>query len=57
MAEWSRVQVPLWRLAGFVLGRSELKSSPTLVKKPTGCLHPVGVFNPVMLYLNLFLCI
>ena len=21
-------------------------------KKPTGCLLPVGVFNPVMLYLN-----
>ena len=28
---WSWVQVPLWRLAGFVLGRPELKSSATLV--------------------------
>ena len=59
MAEWSRVQVPLWRLAGFVLGRPELKSSPTLVKSQlVAFLLPVGVFNPVMLYLNyLFLCI
>ena len=27
----SRVRVPLWRLAGFVLGRPEFKSSATLV--------------------------
>ena len=28
---WSQVRVPLWPLAGFVLGRPELKSSATLV--------------------------
>ena len=28
---WSWVRVPLWRLAGSVLGRPELKSSATLV--------------------------
>ena len=43
---WSRVRVPLWPLAGFALGRPEFKFSAT------GCLLPVGVFNPVMLYLN-----
>ena len=43
----SWVQVPLWPLAGFVLGRPEFKSSAT-----TGCLLPDGVLNPRMLYLN-----
>ena len=28
---WSRVRVPLWPLARFVLGRPELKFSATLV--------------------------
>ena len=40
-------------LAGFVLGRPKLKSLATLVNT-TGCLLPVWVFNPVMLYLNYF---
>ena len=43
MAEWSRVQVALWRLAGFVLGRSELKSSPTLVKSQLVASCQLGV--------------
>ena len=60
MVEWlarlamrrSRVRVPLWPLAGFLLGCLEFKSSVTLGPRPTGCLLTVGVFNPVMLYLN-----
>ena len=43
----SWVRVPLWPLASFVLGRPEFKSSAT-----TGCLLPVGVLNPRMLYLD-----
>ena len=43
----SWVRVPLWPLAGFVLGRPEFKSSAT-----TGWLLPVGVLNPRMLYLD-----
>ena len=45
-----RVRVPLWPLAGFVLGRPEFKSSAILVNSQLhGCLLPLGVFNPVML--------
>ena len=43
----SRVRVALWPLAGFVLCRPEFKSSATLVNR-----LPVGVLNPVMLYLS-----
>ena len=67
VAEWSarrtrnpvsRVRVPLWRLAGFALGRPEFKSHGHACKWPTGCLLPVRSFNPVMLYLiYLFLSI
>ena len=45
----SRVRVPLWPLAGFVLGRPEFKFSATLVNSQL-----VANFNPVMLYLNYF---
>ena len=45
-----RVRVPLWPLAGFVLGRPEFKFSATLVNSQLVAL--VGVFNPVMLHLN-----
>ena len=41
----SRVRVVLWPLAGFVLCRPEFKTSATPVL-------PVGVLNPVMLYLS-----
>ena len=53
--QWSRVRVPLCPLAGFVLGLPEFKSLATLVKQPAGCLLPVEVLNPVMLYLNNYL--
>ena len=43
----SRVRVPLWPLAGFVLGRPEFKFSATLVNSQL-----VANFNLVMLYLN-----
>ena len=61
MAEWSacvlamwlsQFRVLLWPLAGFVLCHPEFKSSVTLVNT---VLLPVGVFNPVMLYLNNFI--
>ena len=49
----SWVRVPLWPLAGFVLGRPEFKFSATLVNSQlVASSVPVGVFNPVMLYLN-----
>ena len=49
----SRVRVPLWPFAGFVLGRPEFKFSATLVNSQlVASSVPVGVFNPVMLYLN-----
>ena len=51
MDEWSarrtrnpavRVQVPLWSLAGFVLGRPELKSSATLVNSQLAASCQLG---------------
>ena len=48
----SWVQVPLLPLCVFVLSRPELKSSAMLVNSQLVHLLPVGVFNPVMLYLN-----
>ena len=55
LAIWrSRVRVPLWPLAEFVLGRPEFKSSTTLINSQKGYLLPVGVFNPFILYLNHF---
>ena len=35
------IRLPLWRVAGFVLGCPEFKSSATLVSSQ-GCLLPVG---------------
>ena len=58
MAVWQRVRLairrswvlfPLLGLVGFVLSCPKFKSTAT------GCLLPVGVFNPVMLYLNYLL--
>ena len=46
-----RVQVQLWPLAGFLLGRLEFKSSATLVNSKLVASCQLGV-NPVMLYLN-----
>ena len=58
MAAWRRswrVRLAIWRswvlfslllLVGFVLSHPKFKSTAT------GCLLPVGVFHPVMLYLN-----
>ena len=46
----SRVQVPLWSLAGFVLSCPEFKSSATLVKSQLVASCQLGFFNPVMLY-------
>ena len=59
MVEWlarlamrrSRVRVPLWPLAGFLLGRLEFKSSATLVNSKLVASCQLKV-NPVMLYLN-----
>ena len=65
MAEWSAH----WTRNPVVLGSSPAlatswicsRSSRVQIpghacKQPTGCFLPVGVFNPVMLYLNLFVC-
>ena len=46
----SRVRVPLWPLAGFVLSCPEFKSSATLVKSQLVASCQLGFFNPVMLY-------
>ena len=46
-----RVQVQLWPLAGFLLGRLEFKSSATLVNSQLVASCQLGV-NPVTLYLN-----
>ena len=46
----SRVRVPLWPLAVFVLSCPEFKSSPTLVKSQLVASRQLGFFNPVMLY-------
>ena len=45
----SWVLLPFLGLVGFVLSCPKFKSTAT------GCLLPVGVFNPVMLYLNYLL--
>ena len=55
MAEWSargtsnpavRVRVPLWPLAGFVVGRPELKSSVTLVNSQLVACCKLGFLIP-----------
>ena len=43
----SRVRVPLWPLAGFVLSCPEFKSSATLVKSQLVASCQLGFFNPV----------
>ena len=50
----SRVRIPLWPLAGFVLGPVEFSSSAIQLinSQLVASSVPVGVFNPVMLYLN-----
>ena len=50
----SRVQVPLWPLDGFVLGRTEFKFSAMLVNSQLVASFQLGFFNSVMLYLELF---
>ena len=40
---WSRVQVPLWPLAGFDLGSPWLNSLAALVYSQLVCLLPVGI--------------
>ena len=46
----SRVRVPLWPLAGFVLSCPEFQSSATLVKSQLVASCQLGFFNPDMLY-------
>ena len=46
----SRVRVPLWPLAGFVLSCPKFKSSATLVKSQLVASCQLGFFNAVMLY-------
>ena len=41
-----------YTVAGFVHGSPEFKSSATLVNSQLVCLQPVGILNPVILYLN-----
>ena len=48
----SWVQVLLWPLVGICSGWSQVQILRHACKYPTGCLLPVGVLNPVMLYLN-----
>ena len=47
----SRVRVPLWPLAGFVLGRPELKSSATLENSQLVASLPAG-FLTLHVHLN-----
>ena len=42
---WFRVRVPLWPLAGFVLGRPEFKSSATLVDSQLVASYQLGFLN------------
>ena len=42
---WSLVRVPLWPLAGFVLGRPEFKSSATLVNSQLVASYQLGFLN------------
>ena len=49
----SLIQVPLWALARFVLGRPEFKSSAMLVNSQLVASCWLGFFNPVMLYMYL----
>ena len=46
----SRVQVPLWPLAGFVPGSPWLNSSAALVCSQLVCLLPVGILNLFSLF-------
>ena len=50
----SRVRVPLWPLAGFVLGRLEFKSSATLVNSQLVASCQLGFL--ILLYLNYLSC-
>ena len=43
----SRVRVPPWQQAGFVLGRPEFKSSPSTINKPLHFFTFFPVFNVV----------
>ena len=46
----SRVQVPLWPIAGFVPGSPWLNSSAALVHSQLVCLLPVGILNLLSLF-------
>ena len=46
----SRVQIPLWPLAGFVPGSSWFNSSAALVQSQLVCLLPVGILNLLSLF-------
>ena len=59
MAEWSarrlvmrrsRVRVPLWPLAGFVLGRPEFKFSATLVYSQLVAFCQLGFLSCYVLF-------
>ena len=54
-----RVRVPLWPLAGFVLGRPEFNSSATLVNSQLVASCQLGVLMyliNVLMYLNYLSC-
>ena len=52
---WSRVRVPLWPLAVFVLGHPEFKSPAMLINSQLVASCQLRfLIHAVMLYLNLF---
>lgn len=55
LASW--VQVPLWQLAGFVLGCQEFKTLATLEHSQLLASYQLGFSNPVMFYLDFFFLI
>ena len=42
----------LWPLAGFIVGCREFKPLTTIINSQLVVSLPVGVFNPVMFYLD-----
>ena len=62
MAEWSVHQTHSLAVMGsspatcwICCPLSRIQTLGHACKYPTGCLLPIGDFNPVVLYLNLFL--
>ena len=46
------IQKSLWPLAGFIVGCPEFKPLTAIINSQLVVSLPVGVFNPVMFYLD-----